>query len=416
MSKKLRNRFLALCCLLVFAGLGFLFYTNWVVQRPFAIILFVGDGMTTGMLPAARLYENGADHRLTLESLPHVALLTTFANDFAVPDSASAASALATGQRVNNRNLAIDPSGNPLPGLFELAQSSGRSVGLVTNAALTDPAPAAFYAKSDNPLDHLELARQLVDDIDLDVILGGGEASFLPEAKDGTRTDGRDLMLEIRRQGYEIVRNSAELESAPAWRAPRVFGMFSRGNLEFAGPEQARLSQPTLAEMVTRAISLLQYNPKGYLLVVDAGLIAKASHHNEGERVLREIAELDRAVAAALEYAGDKALIIVTGKQSIGGFTMNGYPFKNDRGVSALGMSPDGIPLITWSTGPGGTFSDPLAPTATEPPTAEPAAFPTAAAIGVAEDVIAASTGPGSENLQGFQPNTAIFETIRDNL
>ncbi len=402
MSKKLRNRFLALTCVLGFIGLGGLYYTNWVVQRPFAIILFVGDGLNTSLLPAARLYGGGADHRLRLESLPHLAILSTYANDFAVPDAASAASAIATGQRVNNRSLAIDPAGNPLPALFELAQRSGRATGLVTNAALTDAATAAFYGKTDSPLDHLELARQLVDDIDLSVILGGGEASFLPESKDGARTDGRDLMLEMRKQGYDIVHSEAELERTPAWQFPRVFGMFGRGNLEFAGDDQIRLGQPTLAEMTTRAISLLQYNPKGYLLIVDAALIGKAAHHNEGERVLNEIRELDSAVGAAIRYAGDEALIIVAGKQSIGGFTLNGYPFKNDRGVSILGVNADAVPLITWSTGPGSE--------------SEPTAVTTPAAIGTASDAIATSIGPGSERLQGFKDNTDVFGTIKDNL
>jgi hypothetical protein len=63
MSKKIRNRFVALGCLLVFIGLGVLFYVNWVVQKPFAIILFLTDNLTTSTLTAARIYGNGADHR-----------------------------------------------------------------------------------------------------------------------------------------------------------------------------------------------------------------------------------------------------------------------------------------------------------------------------------------------------------------
>ena len=41
MNKKNRNRFLALVCLLIFLGLGGLFYVNWVVQRPFGVILIL---------------------------------------------------------------------------------------------------------------------------------------------------------------------------------------------------------------------------------------------------------------------------------------------------------------------------------------------------------------------------------------
>jgi hypothetical protein len=74
MSKKFRNRLLALFCLLVFLGLGGVFYVKWVVQRPFAVILFLADNLTPSVLTPARNYEGGADHRLALESFPYLAL------------------------------------------------------------------------------------------------------------------------------------------------------------------------------------------------------------------------------------------------------------------------------------------------------------------------------------------------------
>ena len=53
-----------------FAAVGVLFYVNWVVQKPFAIILFLTDNLTTSTLTASRIYENGADNRLNLENCP----------------------------------------------------------------------------------------------------------------------------------------------------------------------------------------------------------------------------------------------------------------------------------------------------------------------------------------------------------
>lgn len=415
MSKKLRNRFLALFCLLVFVAAGFLFYTSWVVQRPFAIILFVGDGLTTGMVAPARIYHDGAQSRFGFEHLPHLALLTTYANDFAVPDAPSAASALATGRKVNNGVLSLDAAGKPLTSLVDLAQKSGRSVGLVSNSSLTDPTLAAFYAKSADPQDRAALAAQLVGR-NLDLILGGGSDDFLPESKEGRRSDGRDLLLEFRQRGYDIVRDRSALLDIPEWRAPRVFGVFRGGSLDFADIAERAGAQPSLSDLLRQAISRLQFNPKGYLLVVDAGLIAKASAANDGERTLREIAELDRAVATALQYAGEKALVIVTGKQSVGGMRMNGFPFKNDRGMSVIGINSQNLPFITWSTGPGAAApKDPASPDQPQKPV-EPSAVPTPEAIGVAEDVIAISTGPGSEKLQGFRDNTDVFKVVSENL
>ena len=93
MSKKTRNHIIALACLLAFVAVGVLFYANWVVQKPFAIILFLTDNLTTSTLAASRIYENGADNRLNLERLPNLGLITTHAADFAVSDPAAAATA-----------------------------------------------------------------------------------------------------------------------------------------------------------------------------------------------------------------------------------------------------------------------------------------------------------------------------------
>lgn len=410
MNKNLRNRLIALGCLIVFFALGVLYYVNWVVQKPFAIILFLCDDLTASVLTPARNYEGGADHRLHIEKFPHLALLTTYANDFAVPDAASAASSMATGHKVNNRFIGVDAGGTPLPTLLEIANDRGRATGIVSNVSLTGPTVAAFYAKTSDPTDYDAIARQLVENADINVLLGGGAGDFIPDFKEGRRKDGRDLILEMRNKGYDIVRNKSELESTPIWRAPKILGLFSMGDLGFADEISAFASQPTLAEMVQRAIQLLQYNPKGYLLVVDASLAGKAAALNAGERTLREILALDQAVASAVAYAGQNALIVVAGKQNIGGLRLNGYPFRNDRGAGILGMNAQGIPSLTWSTGPGSGAAASSA-SLTEPPSVQ---LPTA--IGVAEDTIAVSTGPGSETLTGFKDNTDLFNLIDTNL
>src|SRR5689334_15099998 len=110
---KLRNRLIALVCLLVFAGLGIVFFRVWVVQKPFAVIVFVGDGLSGSKLAASRLYDGGADGRLELEGLPNLALLSNRASDFAVPDSAAAATAIASGQHTSHRTLGTTPDGKP---------------------------------------------------------------------------------------------------------------------------------------------------------------------------------------------------------------------------------------------------------------------------------------------------------------
>src|ERR1700681_93691 len=105
---KWRNQLLALFCLLGFGALGVVYFQHWVVQKPFGIVLFIGEGLAPGRLAATRVDASGADGRLALDSMDNVALLKNYSNDFATPDQAAAATALATGARVNNHTIALD--------------------------------------------------------------------------------------------------------------------------------------------------------------------------------------------------------------------------------------------------------------------------------------------------------------------
>jgi len=312
---KWRNQLLALLCLAVFAGLGVLYFQHWVVQKPFGIILIIGEGLAPERIALTRVYLGGSDARLALDGMPHVALVTNYSRDFAVSDQAAAASALATGVKVNNRSLSIDPAGKPRANIIELARNRGRATGLVTNESLTNATCAAFYAHAPNANDSDQIARQLVEGGKIDICMGMSTAEFLPEAKQGQRQDNRDLLLELRQSGFDVVRTRAELESIPVWRRPKLFGAFADGN---SGSNQAAWNdEPALSDMVRRAIELLQFNQRGYLLIVDAGRMRKAAETNNAEKTLTETAELDRTLSTAQRYAGPKSTIIVSGDTAI---------------------------------------------------------------------------------------------------
>jgi alkaline phosphatase len=425
---KWRNQLLALFCLVAFAGLGILYFQHWVVQRPFGIVLFVGEGLTPHRLAATRVYAGGADARLALDSMPHVALLTNSSKDFATPDQAAAATALSTGVKVKNRSLAVNGDGHALSTLLDLARDRGRATGLITNSQLTDPTTAAFYSHSTDSADQDGIARELTDSSKIDLIMGGGIIHFLPETKGGERQDGRDLLLELRRNGYDVVKTKGELESIPAWRRAKLFGAFSPNEMAFVTQIEEKSDQPSLSDMVRRSIELLQFNPGGYLLVVDSGLMRKAAQANHAERTFTESIELDRALATARRYAGPKSTIMACGDVGIGGLSLNGFPFRRDSGIALLGLNSAGQPWLTWATGPNGiAFYGTVKGAKTEsgvegqaqtsrPEYLEPAAVSTKAALNTVEDVAAFGAGPGTEVLQGVLENTIVFRIIRDKL
>jgi alkaline phosphatase len=423
---KWRNQLLALFCLLAFAGLGVLYFQHWVARKPFGIILFIGEGLAPARLAATRAFAGGADNRLSLDSMANVALLTNCSKDFAAPDQAAAATAIATGVRVANRAIATNPDMSAIKNLVELAREHGRATGLVTDANVTGPTSAAFYAHPTDPNDIESIAAEFVNGAKIDIAMGGGAAQFLPVAKGGERQDGRDLLLDLRRNGFDIVQTRAELEAVPAWRRPKLFGAFSKTELAFANQVEERSQQPSLSDMVRRAIELLQYNTGGYFLVVDAGLMRKAAQENNGERTFSQTIELDRALAVARNYAGTKSTIIVCGDVAIGGLSLNGFPFRQDSGIALLGLNAGGQPWLTWATGPNGTQSYGASKIPGNPngngneqsnvEQREPAAVYSKAALGTVDDVVAFGSGPGTDDLRGVIENTMIFEIIRDHL
>jgi alkaline phosphatase len=401
---KWRNQILALICLLAFAALGVLYFQNWVVQKPFGIILFVGEGLTAQRTAATRVYIGGADNPLAMDGLGFSARLRNQSADFAVPDSAAAASAMATGRRVKNGTVAIGESGEPLETILEIAHKQGRATGIVTDGALTNPTLAAFYAHANSAKPPQQFATKIIDQSAVDIALGGGGADF-DKAK-------------LNQANIRVVRNLPELEQITVWQQPRLLGLFAASDLPFTDEVAARTEQPSLADMVRRAIELLQVNRRGYVLVVNAHLMASAAWQNLGERTLRETAELDRAVKVSREYAGRNSAIIVCGDAAIGGMNVNGYPFRYDSGVAILGLNSAGQPWVTWATGPNGgkTGANVESSSARDLSALEPAAVQVPSALNSLEDPIANATGLRMENLRGTIENTQLFEIIRDAL
>lgn len=414
---KTRNLLIALTCIALFILAGVLYFKSWVVQKPFAVILITSDGLNSSALAAARIYDGGADKNLALESMPHLGLLKLTSNEFAVPDAPAAASALATGRRVNQNALSVDSDGKKITTLLELAANAGRKTGIVTNAAVVDPAVSAFYAHQMDGQNLVEIAATLPDLSNVDLLLGGGEKYFLPVDKGGIRTDGQDLVLALRQKEWTVARTKAELAAVQSWSTSRILGVFNRDNLAKSRAIASGTEEPSLEEMVKSAISILQFNTQGYFLVIDAGLIEKAARENSGETFLSETIALDNAVAVTRKYAGDNALIIVAGKQAPGGFRMNGYPFRQDQGAAVIGVNARGIPSLTWSTGPHASPNNSAEP-AQLPSGAlvEPSTVYTPEALNVVDDPLIFSFGPGTEKLTGYIDAKDVFTLIHSKL
>src|SRR5215469_4117761 len=84
------------------------------------VILFIGDGMSPAHRVAARLLSKGIAEgksrgKLSIDDMPHMALVATAGSDSIITDSANSASAYATGHKsaVNAMGVYADRTANP---------------------------------------------------------------------------------------------------------------------------------------------------------------------------------------------------------------------------------------------------------------------------------------------------------------
>lgn len=369
--------------LLLFAAFSYLYVNKFVRNHQHAVILFVIDGLDLNTLNVARAQlgrnPNLADpddpligdarrqtaYRSTLlnvDSFWNAAQMNVADAGRPVPDEGGDATAIACGQRVDNGFVAVNSRNEILPSLIYAAEKAQRWTGLVTTSSLVKPAPVAFYSNLKNEPAPYRNAEDLVYS-KIDVILGGGGAAFTPATamNELGRPDRRDLFSEAQHQGYTVVHTREELSRLSFWRSPQVLGVFAPDDFYFASLRPDGSTQPSLAEMTQTAISILNYSLNGYFLVVEHGLVARASERNLGKLAVNEVAEVDEAISTAVAYAGPDALVVVTNSYNLGALA------PPPAAASTEVLPPDPVasrrmanmvmtnaPPAAWLDGPGG--------------------------------------------------------------
>lgn len=294
------------------------------------VILFIGDGMGPHQIEAARLY---AGEPLTFDRMPVQTSLATASANSEVTDSAAAATALATGHRVNNGVIsrAMPGDGQPLTTALEILAQQGKATGLVTSVPILHATPAAFAAHVEHRKEAQAIAQDYLTVTRPDLLLGsGGMGMKLEDAADA---------------GYTVVTTREELFSHQAQQATRLWGFFGDGRLPYeydamTGPDNGFDKLPHLSELTLTALAFLDRDPDGFFLMVEGGLIDWASHDNQIERAVLETIELARAVQMTLDWARDRddVLILVTADHETGGLEI-----LEDRGAGQF-------PKVSWST------------------------------------------------------------------
>lgn len=448
------------------------------------LILFIGHGYGIVPMTATRIYAKGEQGALTIDGFPETALVRTYSRNAQAGDSAAAMTAYMTGIKVDNEVLSQSAetrpydengrphaahdettcptagNGKPATTLLELAKASGRATGVVTTARVTQAIAAASYAHLCHRDGENTIAAQLVPGGNgsnprlgegLDVIFGGGWQNFLPkdDPRGSLRNDTRDLFAEMRAKGYAVIGRQTELAAttiatttttAGAPPVGKLLGLFNRSGMTYE-IDRLGTNEPGLAEMTTRAITLLQRNPNGYLLVVEGGRIGEALAASLARKALQDAVAFDEAIAAALSKVREldpdlaNTTIVVTADHDHT-LVMNGYAALAGRTIEArpgvlgllrsysdptqFAMDATGRPFTTLVFGAGdkrvkGSRSQ--APALNDLVVADKnyhyeAALEVPGAIG-GTDVLLSAIGANASRFHGTIDNTQVFELLR---
>ncbi|XP_074524436.1 intestinal-type alkaline phosphatase [Halichoeres trimaculatus] len=361
------------------------------------LILFLGDGMGITTVTAARILKgqlagkSGEESSLVMDTFPNVALSKTYNVDQQMPDSAGTATAYLCGVKANYGTLGVTAAtpryncsatkGNEVASVLKRAKLAGKSVGIVTTTRVQHASPAANYAHtanrgwySDSDLSEeavqngcRDIAHQLVYNIEIDVILGGGRQYMMPKdmqdpeypsTSTGDRLDGRNLVSEWlkSRKNAEYVWNKAAFDAVNPANTDFLMGLFEPKDCRYE-LERDSSTDPSLTEMVEKAIKILSKNPKGfYLFVEDNGRIDHAHHATQAKKALHEAVEFDRSIGRAAELTSElDTLYVVTADHShvfaFGGYSARGNPVL---GVSrSVAEDKKRFTMAVYGNGPG---------------------------------------------------------------
>lgn len=288
--------------------------------QPKNVILFVADGAGPGYYTMARDYWRFLGHSDGLELDNHLTgTVQTYASDSRVTDSAASATAYASGIKTYNGAVGVDTLQRPVLTALEAAARAGLRTGLVATSRITHATPAAFSAHVPNRgMENEIAAQQMVQGIE--VIFGGGRRHFLPEAAGGAREDERDLLNEASGLGYTVAN---DLDSFRNVQGTPVISLFTMSDMSF-DVDRDSLAEPGLAEMTRKALELLEGNPEGFFLLVEASRIDHAGHVNDPVSALHDMLAYDEAFRVALEFAQQdgETLIVATADHDTGGLTL----------------------------------------------------------------------------------------------
>jgi alkaline phosphatase len=280
------------------------------------IFLMIGDGMGSMQRHCAETYKKSKSSapgktKLTMNSFPVTGTTGTLNVNGQITDSAAAGTALACGEKTQNKFLGIGPLGkHKLKSIAYDAQECGMKVGVISSVPVDHATPAAFYATVPMRNMYYQIAMS-IPECKFDFLAGSGS---LGERQAKNKISPIKAAEE---KGYTVIKDKKNLLDLEKSKPEKILSICE---LKYATDIESD-NDLTLAELTNSAIGFLD-NPKGFFLMVEGGKIDWSCHRNDSAECITETMAFDDAVNVAYEFYlkhPDETLIVVTADHETGG-------------------------------------------------------------------------------------------------
>lgn len=270
------------------------FKSDKAQRSPKNIILMIGDGNGLTQISSAVLANNGA---LSLTQIKSIGLIKTQSADDFTTDSAGAGTAIATGEKTNNRAIGTNVSGEAIPNLTEILSKKGFSTGVITTDEITGATPSSFFAhRTDRGM-----AAEIASDLQTSQL-----KLFISQPTAAVKN--------IEDTGFVM---KTDINTIAASTELKIGAWFNTDKKDLSGYIQ------NLALATKNGISYLN-KEKPFFLMVEGAKIDSYGHANDIEGVVTESISFDRAVAEAIKFADadQNTLVVITADHETGGLTI----------------------------------------------------------------------------------------------
>lgn len=341
-----------------------------------SVVFIHPDGAGVAHWQAARMYLAGPDGELNWDRLPHIGVYRGHLKDNLTASSNAGATIHAYGVKVPRAGFGSDgvtaerpiAASGEAKSLMHEAIEKGLRIGLVNSGSIIEPGTAAFVASVVSRKEDEEITRQVLAS-GVDIILSGGEEWMLPldsagRHGAGKRTDGRNLIEEAQKLGYEVVYNEKELAALPD-TTRKVLGVFAAAHtfLDQSPADQKKSGDPTyvasapsLAAMLEKTLAL--FGDEQFFLVVEEEGTDNFGNYNNAVGVFEALRRADQAFGVALGYLEKhpETLVITAADSEAGNFDVIGVGSSSEALAAALaardlngapfGLNEDGQPFL----------------------------------------------------------------------